>query len=165
MYQTGDDSVIPGLILLLSTLNILNYNINMYFQVPQFIEIEDKIFGPFTFKQFLYILGGASIAFVCFKLLPAFIAFFVCAPFVAFALALAFYKVNNRPFIAIVQSWLAYKSGTKLYTWKVRKSEAKNDTLKTVTKKTEESGVPKLSQSKLREMSWSLDILDTNKRD
>ena len=27
----------------------------MQYQVPQFIEVEDKIFGPLTFKQFLYI--------------------------------------------------------------------------------------------------------------
>lgn len=137
----------------------------MYFQVPQFIDIEDKIFGPLSFKQFIYVLGGAAVAFTFFKLLPSVIAFILAAPVVAFALALAFYKVNNRPFIMIVQSWLAYKMGTKLYTWKVRKNEEKNDTIKKVVKESELGNVPKLSQSKLREMSWSLDILDTSKKE
>jgi len=30
----------------------------MRFEVPQFIEVEDKIFGPFTWKQFIYLMGG-----------------------------------------------------------------------------------------------------------
>ncbi|TSC80302.1 MAG: hypothetical protein G01um101429_152 [Parcubacteria group bacterium Gr01-1014_29] len=30
------------------------------FQVPQFIEVEDKIFGPLTTKQFFYLLGGGG---------------------------------------------------------------------------------------------------------
>ena len=35
----------------------------MQFQVPQFVEVEDKIVGPLTLKQFLYVGGavGASL--------------------------------------------------------------------------------------------------------
>jgi hypothetical protein len=29
----------------------------MQFRVPQFIDIEDKLFGPLTFKQFIYLAG------------------------------------------------------------------------------------------------------------
>src|SRR3989338_737591 len=32
----------------------------MQFQVPQFIEVEDKIFGPLTLKQFFYVLACNS---------------------------------------------------------------------------------------------------------
>lgn len=136
----------------------------MYFQVPQFIDIEDKIFGPLTFKQFIYVLGAAAVVFVCFKLLPGVLAFIISAPIATFALLLAFYKVNSRPFINVVESWLSYKTGTKLYTWKVRKNEDKDATIKTVIKETDTQNVPKLSQSKLKEMSWSLDVLDLSKR-
>ncbi len=137
----------------------------MYFQVPQFIEIEDKLFGPLTFKQFIYLLGGGAILFVCLKLIPVtIIAIIVAAPFVAFALALAFYKINDRPFINIVESWVSYKMGTKLYTWKRREyvEPKKKDIVAE-----EDDGmnyVPKVSQSKLREMSWSLDVLDAQKK-
>ena len=41
----------------------------MRFQVPQFIEIEDKIFGPLTIKQFIYIAGGAGLCFILFRFL------------------------------------------------------------------------------------------------
>ena len=36
----------------------------MRFEVPQFVDIEDKIFGPLTFKQFIYIAGGAGVSVV-----------------------------------------------------------------------------------------------------
>lgn len=36
----------------------------MQFQVPQFIEVEDKIFGPLTFKQFVYIAGGVALMYL-----------------------------------------------------------------------------------------------------
>jgi hypothetical protein len=137
----------------------------MHFQVPQFIEIEDKLFGPLTFKQFIYLLGGGAIAFVAFKLLPQIIAILVAAPFVGFALALAFYKINDRPFINIVESWVAYKLGTKLYTWKRREyveEKKKNDLNKEIEE--EYNYVPKVSQSRLKEMSWSLDVLDASKK-
>ena len=46
------------------------YNVCMRFEVPQFIEIEDKIFGPFTWKQFVYLGGGIGLAAVIFFTMP-----------------------------------------------------------------------------------------------
>src|SRR5579872_1531460 len=90
----------------------------MRFQVPQFIEIEDKVIGPLTLKQFLYLAGGAGMAFVAYRFLPLFISIFVIAGVVALALALAFYKVNNKPFIDLLQSAVSFYTGDKLYIWK-----------------------------------------------
>jgi len=36
----------------------------MQFRVPQFLDIEDKVFGPFTFKQFGYMLGAIAFAYI-----------------------------------------------------------------------------------------------------
>ena len=57
----------------------------MQFQVPQFIEVEDKIFGPLTFKQFIYMGGGLSTAYVFWHLLPIYIA----APLILASVGLA----------------------------------------------------------------------------
>ena len=43
----------------------------MDYQVPQFIEVEDKLVGPLTFKQFVYLAGGAGICVILFVFLPA----------------------------------------------------------------------------------------------
>ncbi len=127
----------------------------MKFQVPQFIEVEDKIFGPLTFKQFIYVIGGAGMSFVIYTILPFFFAVIFIIPVMGFALALAFYKINNKPFINIVEYSLKYIIGSKLYIWKKTEN---------VSKKTEVAAskintyVPKLSDSKLKDLSWSLDV-------
>lgn len=132
----------------------------MRFNVPQFIEIEDKIFGPFTFKQFIYLAGGAAICFLIYNFIPYFfIAIILIIPAGGFALALAFYRVNNKPFISIVESAFTYFIHDKLYIWEKRapppvKLEEKDDTI---------NYVPKLSDSKLKDLAWSLDVLDTQR--
>jgi len=135
----------------------------MRFNVPQFIEIEDKIFGPLTFKQFLYVAGGAGLCFLLYNFLPFFIAILLILPLGGFALALAFYKVNEKPFINTVESAFRYVLKNKLYVWKKEnrpieaKVEEKKDTLT--------GYVPKLSDSKLKDLSWSLDVVDLSKRE
>lgn len=130
----------------------------MRFQVPQFINIEDKIFGPFTIKQFVYLAGGAGMSFVIFRLLPIFIAIPLILPVMGFALALAFYKINKRPFIFIVQSFLMYSLRDKLYLWDKRAKPKQKE----VVEKDVPQEMPKLSESKLRNLAWSLDVLDIN---
>lgn len=138
----------------------------MYFQVPQFIDIEDKIFGPLTFKQFIYVLGGGGAVFVLSKLLPTFIGIIIGLPILGFALALAFYKVNGRPFIDIVQAWFSYKTGATLYLWKRRQASSENiKKIDTVSVADTATYVPKVSQSKLKDLSWGLDVLDNSKKE
>ena len=132
----------------------------MQFQVPQFIDIEDKIFGPLTFKQFIYVLGGGGAAFVIYKVIPNFtIAMIVAAPIVIFALALSFYKVNQRPFILILESAIRYYLSSKLFLWQKK-------SVKSGPTETNESNVigvpnainPQLVSGKLKDLSWSLDV-------
>lgn len=127
----------------------------MRFQVPQFIEVEDKIFGPLTFKQFIYLAGGGGICVTLFFYLPNFIALIVAAPFAGLALALAFYKVNNKPFLNLVESAFKYAFGNKLYTWKREDKKVVGTNLEGSSP---ELFVPKLSQSKLKDLTWSLDV-------
>jgi len=95
----------------------------MRFEVPQFIEIEDKIFGPFTWKQFVYLLGGAGAVFLLFITLPFIIFVVAAAPVIALAAGLAFYQVNNRPFVVILEAFVGYFTGARLYLW--QKTEKK----------------------------------------
>ena len=89
----------------------------MRFTVPQFIEIEDKIFGPLTWKQFLYVGGGFGLAVVLF--LTNFILFvFIGIPLAALAGALAFYPVNNRPFSVFLESAVNYFLSDRRYFWR-----------------------------------------------
>lgn len=128
----------------------------MRFQVPQFIDVEDKIFGPFTFKQFIYMAGGVGICVVLFTLLPKFFAFILSIPVAAFSLALAFYKVNSKPFVDVVESFFTYQFGSKLYIWKKEERQPMRGNAQ--TKAPAQVYVPKLSESKLKDLSFALDI-------
>lgn len=66
--------------------------------VPQFIDIEDKIFGPITVRQFVIILVTGGLMFVAFKLLTFWA--FVLVGLLLFGVGgtLAFLRVNGMPF-------------------------------------------------------------------
>ena len=131
----------------------------MRFQVPQFIEVEDKIFGPLTFKQFIYVAGGVGIAAILFIILPKFLAIIISLPIVIFAAALAFYKMNDKPFINVVEAFVKYALTNKLYIWKKEDKKPEAGSANQESRKPlEQIYVPKLSESKLKELTWSLDI-------
>lgn len=127
----------------------------MRFQVPQFIEIEDKIVGPLTLKQFLYIAGGAGMSIIVYRFLPLIIAIMVIAVIVSLSMALAFFKYNNKPFVDLLEAGVQYYLGEKLYIWKKRDRIVE---VTEVNKAPPQMYVPRLSDSKLKELTWSLDI-------
>ena len=134
----------------------------MQFQVPQFIEIEDKIFGPLTLKQFLYLAGGAGAAIALYIYIPfKFVAIIIIIPIVAFAVALAFYKINNKPFIDVVQSAFYYYFGNKLFLWRKADKKPVSQLSDQIQKAKSMVNVPKISESKLKDLTWSLDIKES----
>jgi len=132
----------------------------MQYQVPQFIEIEDKIFGPFTLKQFLYLAGGGGLCLMFFTLLPLWLAIPLMIPVMAFAAALAFYQVNGRPFVVVVEHAVSYFFGSKLYLWQQRSAPKSGNSQTKQKLDTPILPVPTLSESKLRDLAWSLNIKD-----
>lgn len=133
----------------------------MRFQVPQYIEVEDKIFGSLTFKQFIYIAGGVGLCTLLFTFLPNFLAFILSAPVAALAGALAFYKYNDKPFINLLESFFKYSTTNKLYVWKKEEKAPQASATVNPGGPIDQIYVPKLSDSKLKDLSWSLDVKDS----
>ncbi len=127
----------------------------MRFQVPQFIEIEDKIVGNLTAKQAVYLCGGVGMAFVFYKILPSMLNIIIPFGLIILALLLAFYRVNNKPFEDILEAGVKFYINSKLYIWKKTEEEPTP-----ATKQSEYNNfyIPKLSDSKLKDLSWSLDV-------
>ena len=135
----------------------------MLFKVPQFIDIEDKIFGPFTFKQFVYLAGGAGLTYILYRTLPLFIAILAILPVLGLSIALTFMRVNDRPFIEILQAGFNFLFKNKLYLWKkkhvkkeIKKEEKKEKPLLEVS--------PRLTASRLKDLAWSVDVLDIKQK-
>ena len=79
------------------------------FTVPQFIDVENKIIGPLTTRQFLIILAAAIIIGISYKLFD--FSLFLTVAIVVFLIAVlfSFVKINGRPFhlfvLNLAQTW------------------------------------------------------------
>ncbi len=137
----------------------------MQFKVPQFLEIEDKIFGPFTFREFIYLVGGGGICFVLYELLGLFWGAVPILIVAGLSGMLTFYRPNNKPFINLLEAGFNFTLQSKLYIWKRRKNKTSNsDNQGTIDDKhVEMRENMRLSGNKLRDLAWSLDVLDLKK--
>lgn len=128
----------------------------MQFKVPQFIEIEDKLFGPFTFRQFAYLIGGGGLIFIIYKLLPLWIGIFIIIPVGVIAGLLTFYKVNNRPFIYYLEAGFNYLFSSRLYIWKQRLAKPGQEGMDEVHSSVKESLIPTNTGDKIKDLSRRL---------
>lgn len=138
----------------------------MQYQVPQFIEVEDKIIGPLTGKQFFYLLGAGAIIFLLRIVFEWWLVMVLGGPFVGLAVAMAFLKVNGVPFIKVMNNAVNYYFSNKLYLWrKTQKppyatASGKKPGFFGDSKPGFEEGpvAPKLTENRLQDLAWSLDI-------
>ncbi len=132
----------------------------MRFEVPQFIDIEDKIFGPLTFKQFIYVAGGGGLCYGAYRLLPLYFAIPLILAIALLAWALAFYKINNQPFIKIGQAFIIFLTKNKLYVW--QRSTEKPKKIEPVPQKPIETAPveKELTARRVQDLARNLDILD-----
>lgn len=89
----------------------------MQYMVPQFIDVEDKIFGPITTRQFIIILVGGTLEFVLFKLLRFWMFAFFGLLIFAMSGTLAFMKVNGQPFHFFLLNLVQTLRRPRLKTW------------------------------------------------
>lgn len=120
--------------------------------------------GPFTIKQALYLGGGAGLIFLIKLVLNGFFFVVLAVPIGAFAAALAFLKVNELPFPVVLKNALLYSFRPRFYLWR-QEARKKPETTKTGEKKPETliNTLPKMSESKLSDLAWSLDIKEKGK--
>ncbi len=87
------------------------------FTVPQFIDVEDKIIGPLTTRQFIIMLVAFMIVVVSYKLCD--FTLFVLIMILTFGIAgvFAFLKVNGRPFHLFVINFIQTTKKAKLRVW------------------------------------------------
>lgn len=87
------------------------------FTVPQFIDVEDKIFGPITSRQFVIMLSGFIVIGICYKLFD-FSLFLTVAVLIFFmAGIIAFLKINGMPFHFFVLNFIQTSKRPFLRVW------------------------------------------------
>jgi hypothetical protein len=129
----------------------------MLFNVPQFIDIEDKIVGPLTGKQLGWLALGAVVVMVLWFFLNT-VAFYGSAVVVALMFgALAFYKPYNQTLLAFIMSSVYFMTRPRMYIWK-RLPEAIKPIAKRGRKDERPHEKKKLSGEKIGDISRMLDF-------
>ena len=131
------------------------------FVVPQFIDVEDKIIGPLTVRQFIIIIAGGFMLFLEFRLadfglfiLEGLVTIFIVALF-------AFFKVNGMPFHFFLVNFISTLNRPRIRTWQkfVPEYELKTSLHQPVT--THQAAPlptkPALHKSRLQEMALVVD--------
>ena len=128
----------------------------MKYTVPQFIDVEDKIMGPLTTRQFLIMLLDAGLIFLAYKLFD--FGLFILVAIVEFIVAaiLAFMRINGQPFHFFLLNMIQALKRPKLRVWN---KDLTDDELRIIYKQ-EPPAPPKarikkdpLAETKLTELS------------
>lgn len=126
------------------------------FVVPQFIDVEDKIFGPITARQFVILLAAGLTIFVAYKFADLALFIFLLALIGGTALILAFVKINGQAFHYFVLNIIQTLRRPSLRIWNkvynktdllLLQEEAKVAVPEIV------KHIPKLSYSRIRDLS------------
>lgn len=129
----------------------------MQASVPQFIDVEDRIIGPLTLKQFLYLAGGGGIIFALWFFVKLSVLIMLAIPIGTLSLALAFYQINGRPFIFFLTGLFSFAFKPQLYLWQRMPEKVKMGGIG-VAKKVKASPQKQVSGKKLEDLAQSLDI-------
>ncbi|MFA5124537.1 MAG: PrgI family protein [Patescibacteria group bacterium] len=86
--------------------------------VPQFLDVEDKIIGPVSVRQFIELIVGGLIIVVFYKIFD-FSLFVVSGLMVlAITLIIAFAKINGQPFHLFLLNFVQTLKNPKLKVWR-----------------------------------------------
>ena len=88
----------------------------MQFPVPQFTDVEDRIIGALSFKQFGIVFVAALITFAVYTISKSIFATVATGIFLGIpALALTFGKLNGRPLYSSAGNFIRFLFGAKIY--------------------------------------------------
>ena len=128
------------------------------FTVPQFIDVEDKIIGPITTRQFIIFLIAAIIIAISYKFFD--FTLFLVFGIVIFLIAVVFgfVKINGRPFhffvLNVIQTWRR----PKLRVWNNRLAPVVDkEKIPTLKFDSTKSSKEYYKQSRLAELSLVVD--------
>jgi len=130
----------------------------LQFTVPQFIDVEDKIFGPITVRQFVIMLIGFALIGISYKIFD--FSAFIAVGLLIFAVfgSIAFLKINGRPFHFFVLNIIQTLKKPGLRVW--NHTIGRIDIEQKIQEKVTETGPPlskRFTTSRLAELALIVD--------
>lgn len=136
------------------------------FVAPQFIDVEDRIIGPITTRQFIMMVIGGIIVFVARKVLDdaswALVAFLV----IIFIIVFGFIKIQGRNFYDFMKSVVEAMRRPRARVWYKRVSIAEiiNQRKREATKEAKTDFLPSRKTMLSNHLSELALIVDTGGR-
>lgn len=128
----------------------------MMFNVPQFIDVEDKVAGPLTWRQLLWMIGMGVLLLVLYNVVPGLAFIVIAIPVVLAFVALAFYRPHGQPLISFIGHGFFFFFRPKVAVWERPVVRMRTPVLREERAPVEETekGV---SRDKLRALAEALD--------
>ncbi|MEK7202768.1 MAG: PrgI family protein [Patescibacteria group bacterium] len=140
----------------------------MQFTVPQFIDVEDKIIGPITSRQFIIMLAAFILIAIFYKIFDFTLFAIASALVISISGALSFAKVNGRPFHFFILNFIQTLKRPKTRVWNHTIGKTEADYKIEEKKKTEQVSAPltkRYNVSRLAELSLIVDTKGVYKGD
>jgi hypothetical protein len=90
----------------------------MLINVPQYIDVEDKVAGPLTMKQLGWLIALGIILLILWNMVPFPGSLVIGFPIAVIFIALAFFKPYGQPMGSFVIFGIMYFFRPKVYVWK-----------------------------------------------
>jgi hypothetical protein len=148
----------------------------MQFAVPQFTDVEDKLIGPLTLKQFLVILGAGGLCFLFWSLpIPKVMAVLIDLPIALIGITVAFANYNGRPMLTYIVPFIIFavspkamvfnrESNVMAVTNPQPKKEEKKEIVKDIAQESAESRLKKLAYLLDQKKEEEKDLIQTANR-
>ncbi|MDP2838088.1 MAG: PrgI family protein [Candidatus Moranbacteria bacterium] len=89
----------------------------MMFSVPQFIDVEDKIAGPLTWRQLLWMIAMGAALLTIFAVFDTTLAILLAIPVVILFCLMAFYKPGGFPMTTFIGNFFMFLFRPKVAVW------------------------------------------------
>lgn len=92
----------------------------MRYQVPQFIDIEDKIVGPLTLRQFLIYVGAVIILVPLYIIFDLSLFITLLIPVLGIAGMFAHFQLNGKTLFQVIMNAVNFFTRGQMYIWRRR---------------------------------------------
>lgn len=129
----------------------------MMSNVPQFIDIEDKVAGPLTWRQLLWMIAMGILLLVLYNILPGIVFVVVAIPIILAFSALAFYRPQGQSLIGFVGHGFFFFFRPKVAVWERPVMRPRTIMEKKIKNDTRPESIKGVSREQLRQLAQVLD--------
>lgn len=132
----------------------------LQYNIPQFIDSEDKIIGPVTITQFASLIIGTVVLVFVYLLTPNTLIFAIIGtPIAVITLAFAFAKINGQGLATFLTNVITYIQRPSLYLWSRGIVSHKPIIKAPAEKKKHRKSIDnkEYNQNRVEEIAWTLD--------